>query len=91
MLQEVGLQTISHYIGVRQQHVANFIVNQTIFQLCLEGVRKRVSAPRLFWWEQPLDLEAAGLLASVQVADGLSDDGDYCFLRDSFSWGGLLW
>ncbi len=65
-----------HYIGVRWQHVANFIVNQPIFQLCLEGVRKRGSAPHLFWWEQPLDLEAAGLLANVQIADGLSDDGD---------------
>jgi hypothetical protein len=27
VLQEVGLQTIRHYIGVRWQHVANFIVN----------------------------------------------------------------
>ena len=27
VLREVGLQTICHYIGVRQQHVANFIVN----------------------------------------------------------------
>jgi hypothetical protein len=27
VLQEVGLQTIRHYIGVHWQHVANFIVN----------------------------------------------------------------
>ncbi len=27
VLQEVGLQTISHYIGVCWQHIANFIVN----------------------------------------------------------------
>ncbi len=76
VLQEVGLQTIRHYIGVSWQHVANFIVNQPIFQLCLEGVRKRGSAPRQFWWEQPLDLEAAGLLASALTADSLTDDGD---------------
>jgi hypothetical protein len=76
VLREVGLQTINHYIGVHWQHVANFIVNQPIFQLCLEGVRKRGSAPHQFWWEQPLDLEAAGLLASALTADSLTDDGD---------------
>ena len=76
VLREVGLQTIHHYIGVHWQHVANFIVNQPIFQLCLEGVRKRGSAPCQFWWEQPLDLEAAGLLASALTADSLTDDSD---------------
>jgi hypothetical protein len=38
-----------------------------------------------------LDLEAAGLLTSVQIVDGVSDDGGYHFLWDSFGWGGLLW
>ncbi len=76
VLREVGLQTIRHYIGVCRQHVANLIVNRPIFQLCLEGVRKRWSAPRQFWWEQPLDLEVAGLLASALTADSLTDNGD---------------
>ncbi len=76
VLQEVGLQTIRHYIGVRWQHIANFIVNQPIFQLCLEGVWKHGSAPHQFWWEQPFDLEAAGLLASALTADSLTDGGD---------------
>jgi hypothetical protein len=76
VLQEVGLQTIRHHIGVHWQHVANSIVDQPIFQLCLEGVRKRGSAPHQFWWEQPLDFEAAGLLASALTADSLTDDGD---------------
>ena len=49
VLQDVGLQSISHYIGVRRQHIANFIVNRTIFQLCLEGVRKCESAHCQFW------------------------------------------
>jgi hypothetical protein len=51
VLREVGLQTISHYIGVRWQHIASFIVNRPIFQLCQEGVRRRGSAARQFWWE----------------------------------------
>jgi hypothetical protein len=45
VLQDVGLQRISHYIGMRRQHIANFIVHWPIFQLCLEGVRKCGSAP----------------------------------------------
>ncbi len=54
----------------------NFIVHRPIFQLCLEGVRKHGSAPRQFWWEQPLYLDAAGLLAMAADESGLSDDGD---------------
>jgi hypothetical protein len=76
VLREVGLQTINHYIGARRQHVASFIVNRPIFGLCLEGVRKRGSATRHFWWEQPLDLEAAGLAALAADEDGINDDGD---------------
>ncbi len=72
----MGLQTISHYIGVRWQQVANFIVNRPIFQLCQEGVRKRGSVARQFWWEQPLDLETAGLAAMAADEEGVSDDGD---------------
>ncbi len=72
----VGLQCISHYIGMRRQHIANFIVHWPIFPLCLEGVRKRGSAHHQFWWEQPMDLDAAGLLAMAAVESGLSDDGD---------------
>jgi hypothetical protein len=72
----VRLQSISHYIGIQRQHIANFIVNWPIFQLCLEGVRKRGSAHCRFWWEQPLDIDAAGLLALAADESGLSKDGD---------------
>jgi hypothetical protein len=76
VLRDVGLQSISHCIGVRRQHIANFIVNQPIFQLCLEGVRKRGSAHHQFWWEQPFDIDAAGLLALAADESGLSKDGN---------------
>ena len=72
----MGLQSISHYIGVRRQHIANFIVNRPLFQLCLEGVRKRGSAHCQFWWEQPLDIDAAVLLALAADESELSKDGD---------------
>jgi hypothetical protein len=76
VLWDVGLQSSSHYIGVQRQHIANFIVHRPIFWLCLDGVRKRGSAPCQFWWEQPIDLDAAGLLAMAADESGLSDDGD---------------
>ncbi len=49
VLWNVGLQRMSHYIGMQRQHIANFIVHWPIFPLCLEGVRKRGSAPCQFW------------------------------------------
>jgi hypothetical protein len=76
VLWDVGLQSISHYIHVRRQHIANFIVHWPIFQLCLDRVRKCGSVPRQFWWEQPLNLDATGLLAMAADESGLSDDGD---------------
>ena len=41
-----------------------------------EGVRKRGSAACQFWWEQPLDIEAAGLAAMAADEEGVSDDSD---------------
>jgi hypothetical protein len=59
VLTAAGLETISHYMGVRRQTVANFIVNQPIFELCAGAVRKRGSPARPFWWDQPMDLDLA--------------------------------
>ncbi len=59
VLDEVGLKPIAHYIGVRKQHIANYIVNKPIFQTCVEGVRRCGSSVRQFWWAQPMDLEEA--------------------------------
>ncbi len=44
VLDEVGHKTIAHYIGVRRQHIASYIVNKPIFQSCVDGVRKRGSS-----------------------------------------------
>jgi hypothetical protein len=44
-LKKVGLHTIEHYIGVRQQTISNYIVNRPIFEHCWNGVRKRGSSP----------------------------------------------
>jgi hypothetical protein len=59
VLTAAGLKTITHYMDVRQQTVANFIVNQPIYELCAGAVRKRGSPVQPFWWDQPMDLDTA--------------------------------
>jgi hypothetical protein len=43
VLEAAGLQTIAHYMGMHRQTVANYIVNQTIWELCAGAVRRRGS------------------------------------------------
>ena len=59
VLEAAGLQTIAHYMDVRWQTVANFIVNRPIWVLCAGAVRRRGSPIRPFWWDQPMDLDLA--------------------------------
>jgi hypothetical protein len=56
VLNECGMQTISHFIGVRRDTILAYVVNRPIYQKCREGERKRGSAPRQWWWEQPMQL-----------------------------------
>jgi len=74
-LEEVALHPIAQYVEVRRQTIAKFIVNQPIFDFCTEGRRKRGSSPRQFWWEQPMDLDAARAEAQAS-ADVPANDGD---------------
>ena len=74
VLDEVGLKTIAHYIGVHRQHIASYIVDKPIFHSCVDGVRRRGSSVRQFWWAQPIDLElevaqAARLAGPAAVSD----------------------
>jgi hypothetical protein len=59
VLDEVGLKTIAHYIGMHRQHIASYIVDKPIFQSCVDGVRRRGSSVHQFWWAQLMDLEVA--------------------------------
>ena len=76
--EEVGLHTIEHYMQVRRQHIAAYIVNWPIFDFCREGERKQGTSPRLWCWEQPMDLDLARGEASASEAatPGTTDDGD---------------
>jgi len=57
VLEAAGLQTIAHYMDMCWQTVANFIVNQPIWELCAGAVRRRGLPIRLFWWDQPMDFD----------------------------------
>ncbi len=72
VLDEVGLKTIPHYIGMRRQHIASYIVDKPIFQACVDGVRRRGSSAHQFWWAQLMDLEtarAARIVGPVVIDD----------------------
>jgi hypothetical protein len=75
VLDEVGLKTIAHYIGVRRQHIASYIVDKPIFQTCRDGVRRRGSSVRQFWWTQSMDLETARAARLAGPGD-VNDDGE---------------
>jgi hypothetical protein len=58
---------------VRRQHIANNTVDKTIFQSCVDGVRRHGSSVGQFWWAQSMDLEAARA-ARMAVPGDVSDD-----------------
>ncbi len=74
VLKAVGLKTVDHYIGVRRETIARFIVDRPLFALCRDGGRKRGSTRRTFWWEQPLSLDDAGPLPPGHDEDEGGDD-----------------
>eukprot|EP00956_Cyclotella_meneghiniana_P003690 scaffold4479_cov46-Cyclotella_meneghiniana.AAC.3 len=73
VLEEVGLYSIDHYIGVRRQTVANYIRDRPIFDIYRNESRRPGTSPRLMWWEQPLSEDLARAddndLANVVIED----------------------
>ena len=81
VLEAAGLHTIAHYMGLRRQKRANFIVNRLIWELCVGAVRWRGSPIQSFWWDQLIDLDLAterGFLLPAQgpVGPALVEDRD---------------
>ena len=59
---------------VRRQTIANYIVDRPILTFCREGERLRGSSPRQFWWEQPMDLDAARAVAAAKTMVAANDE-----------------
>jgi len=57
VLKECGMHSISHYIGVRRATIFQYLVDRPILTTCMEGERRRGSAPRQWWWEQQMCLD----------------------------------
>ena len=56
VLNECGMDTIDHYIGVLRNTIMQYVVNRPIYKACRAGVQGRGLAPRQWWWEQPMNL-----------------------------------
>ncbi len=57
VLNECGLNSIAHYIGVRWETLFQHVVDRPIHTLFSEGERRRESAPQQWWWEQKMCLD----------------------------------
>ena len=72
-LEECGLHSVEHYIGVRRRTIAAWVVDRPLFGMCERGERRRGSSSHLYWWEQPLDLDGAEE-TDFSATDGPSDE-----------------
>ena len=74
VLEECGIHTIEHYIDVRRETIAKYVVDCSIYAECKETDRRRGSVPWRWWWEQrmfgrhlmQLDLAIEPLCSSLE-------------------------
>ena len=57
VLEECGMHTIEHYIDVRRETIAKYVVGRSIHAECQGTDRRRGSVPRRWWWEQRMCLD----------------------------------
>ena len=65
---------IAHHVEGRRHPIACFIVNRPIFDYCMRGERKRKTSPHQWWWDQPMDLDAARAEAAAAASDVDAND-----------------
>jgi hypothetical protein len=70
VLEGAGLYPMQHYVQVRCNCIAAYIVHRSIFDVCRERGRKCGSRPCHFWWDQPMELDGARDAAEVKLAFG---------------------
>jgi hypothetical protein len=57
VLEECGMHTIGHYIDMRRETIAKYVVGRSIFAECQGADQRRGSVPRRWWWEQRMCLD----------------------------------
>jgi len=58
VLEECGMHTIEHYIDVRRETIAKYVVNRSILAECQGADRRCGLMPqRWWWWEQKMCLD----------------------------------
>ena len=76
VLAAAGLHTIEHYVQVRRAHIMRWEIDRSILKLCREVERRRGTTPRLYWWEQTMDLDEASAGAPTDaITEGDRGDG----------------
>ena len=77
VLKEAGLNTIVHYVQVRRARIMRGVIDRPILKLDRLAERRRGTTPRLYWWEQPMDLDeaSAGVPADATTEGDRGDGG----------------
>ena len=76
VLAAAGLHTIKHYVQVRRARIMRWVEDRPTLKLCREAKRRRGTTPRLYWWEQPMDLDEASAGAPADATtEGYRGDG----------------
>ncbi len=57
VLEECGMHTIEHYIDVRRDTIAKYVVGRSILAECQRTDQRRGLVPRRWWWEQRMCLD----------------------------------
>ena len=65
VLRAARVRTIGEYIADRRRNILWTIADQPILEECRRAERRRGSPPRLYWWEQEVELDL-----SVEEEDG---------------------
>ena len=76
VLAAAGLHTIEHYVQVCRARIMRWVVDRPILKLCRSAERRRGTTPRLYWWEQPMELcNVSGGTPPAVAAEGDREDG----------------
>ena len=74
VLNECGLYNIEHYIDKRRQMIVEFVATRALFTECWTGERMPGTPRRQWWWEQPMDLDAARAVAAARAGVAANDE-----------------